>query len=1270
MKKLIPVVLFLFSPFVSVIAETYKIDINWLFPKEITLLNGQKTFALNFSDAEFLAEQQYLPSKNFEIKGEVTFLKVSSFTSEALNPVEAALVNNQLLTSAVDIHKNILSSAGVKTTQLSFIPLIYNPQLQVAEKITSITFEYISNQTSKTTFNTRTANLRTLNTTTSVLATGDWYKLSVKENGVYKITYADLKTFGLNPDVIDPRKIKIHGNEGGMLPQLNSDSRPFDLVENAIQVIGESDGVFNKEDYILFYGEGPNKIKFDQNSNAFTHEMNLYSTENFYFLTVGSDNGKRISAANSPTTTDISYSYYDAYDYYEYEKTSFISTGRTWFGDNITKNSFTYTLKNLSLEPASTIQVKASAMVASTLGTTNINYKINGNSIGYVYYSTISPEHYGTKAIQKTETFFLNSDSYNSSTWNFSATYDALGNKEAVSYIDYFSFNYRNKVSYNGFANMNCIDCRNFTSADFNFGSQNSAYTLWDITDLYNIKSIAINNAVAKFETDGKIKNFAFFSTSDFKTPTFNAKIANQDLKNETTAPDLLIVTNPKFLDQAKELADFKRTNNGLKAVIATTDEVYNEFSSGRQDISSIRDYARYLYQKSTEGQKLKFLLLIGDCSYDYKDLNKGNSNLLPTYQSRESLHNVNSYSSDDYFTFLDDNEGLWEENGNGNHGLDISVGRLPVQTTEEADILIKKIENYTQNPSTLGKWRNNIMLVADDEDNNLHVGDADELSEIIGINAPSLNVKKIYLDSYATVNSAGGKISPETNDAFLNNIENGALLVNYTGHGSEKQWAKEKIITVDDIQKMRNYDRLPFFMTATCEFGRYDNPNLRSGGEMLVLAENGGAIGALTTTRPVYASSNFAINKAFYNFVFTPNIDGTRPAIGEIMQRTKNASHIGVNNRNFSLLGDPSIILAFPYYSLSIDSINDKPIAAENPDTLKALGEIRMQGKVIDLLGNHLTNFNGKINISVYDKFTEKKTLGQGINAVYNYKVQENKLFEGKASVQNGRFSFSFVVPKDISYNFDAGKISLYAYQPDNNFDAGGYNTNIIIGGTDANAPFDNTPPTVSLFMDDSSFVEGGTVNPNTTLKAFVQDDNGINTATSGIGHEMTAILDEQTPIILNNYYESDDNTYKSGRVFYDFKNLSPGEHKITFKAWDTHNNSTEKTVKFSVEGLRLNVTPYPNPFHDVIHFVFEQNRFNKDILVQLNIYDSQGAIVKTIETEITSSDFIVDKIEWDGKTDNGAYLNTGMFFYKLDVIYKEDLIQLTKTGKIIYNN
>lgn len=1269
MKKIIPVLLFLFNPFVSVFAETYKVEINWLFPKEITLLNGQKTFALNFSDADFLAEKNYVPSKSFELKGDVSFLKVTSFTSEALNPVEANLVNSNFLSSSIDIQKNIISSAGSKTTQISFVPLIYNQQLNVAEKITSVTFEYITTQ--PTTFSTlRSVSLRTANLATSVLASGEWYKISVKDNGIYKITYNDLKAYGINPDVIDPRKIKIYGNEGGMLPQLNSDPRPFDLNENNIQVIGENDGVFNKEDYILFYGEGPNKIKFDQTANVFTHEMNLYSTENFYFLTIGSENGKRITTASPPATTDISYSYYDAYDYHEEEKLTFLSTGRTWFGENITKNSYTFSLKNLALEPSSTVIASASAMVAATLATTNINYKINGSSIGFVYYNPVSSDHYGTKGIQKTETYFLNSDSYNSTTWNFSATYDALGDKEAESYVDYFSFNYRNKIAYNGFENMNCIDCRNYTSATFNFDQQNSAYSLWDITDLYNVTSIPISNATAKFETNGKIKNFAFFTSSDFNSPIFVSKIANQDLKSETTAPDLVIVTHPKFIEKANELADFKRNTIGLKVVVATTDEVYNEFSSGRQDISAIRDYTRYLHQKSTDKQKLKFLLLIGDCSYDYKDINKANSNFLPVYQSRESLHNVNSYSSDDYYTFLDDNEGTWEENGNGNHGLDISVGRLPVQTEEQAEILIKKIENYSQNPSTLGKWRNNIILVADDEDNNLHVGDADELSGIIGTNAPSSNIKKIYLDSYTTINTAGGKISPAATESLLDNIDNGALLVNYTGHGSDKQWAKEKIITTEDIQKMRNYDRLPFFMTATCEFGRYDDPTVTSGGETLVLAENGGAIGALTTTRPVYASSNFAINKAFYKYVFEPNANGTRPAIGEIMQNTKNASHIGVNNRNFSLLGDPSIILAFPYYSLEIDSINNQTISVNNPDTVKALGEIKMQGKVLDLLGNHLSDFNGKISVSVYDKFSEKKTLGQGINAVYNYKVQENKLFEGKASVENGRFSFSFVVPKDISYNYAAGKISLYASQPNSSFDAGGYNTNIIIGGTDKNAPQDDAPPTVSLFMDDSSFVEGGIVNPNTTLKAFVKDDNGINTATSGIGHEMTAVLDGGTPIILNNYYESDENTYKTGRVYYDFKNLAPGEHKITFKAWDTHNNSTEKTVKFSVEGLRLIVTPYPNPFQDVIHFVFEQNRFNKDILVQLNIYDIQGAIVKTMETEITASDFIVDKIEWDGKTNNGTSLNSGMYLYKLDVIYKEDLIQLTKTGKIIYNN
>ena len=384
-----------------------------------------------------------------------------------------------------------------------------------------------------------------------------------------------------------------------------------------------------------------------------------------------------------------------------------------------------------------------------------------------------------------------------------------------------------------------------------------------------------------------------------------------------TEVPTMLIVTHANFLETAQDFANYKTEEKGILTKVVTVDQVYNEFSSGAQDITAIRDMAKMLYDRSAN---FKFLLLFGDASYDYKNRIKENTNYVPTYQAYESMNDIKTYTSDDYFGFLEDTEGTWSESGQ-NHTLDIGVGRFPIQTIEQATGIINKIKNY-HNKELYGNWKNEITFVADDGDDNLHMKDANSLASDINQNFSEYNANKIYLDAFVQTSSAQGETSKTASEEINRQLDRGTFIVNYTGHGGEIGWTQEQILTVPQINSWTN-KQLPLFVTATCEFGRYDDPVRISGAEYTLINPNGGAIAIISTTRPVYASSNKQLNDQFYKAVFLPNKDGSMPTLGEVMISTKNNSLNGVYNRNFSLLGDPSLTLAYPQETVKITHLN-----------------------------------------------------------------------------------------------------------------------------------------------------------------------------------------------------------------------------------------------------------------------------------------------------------------------------------------------------------
>ena len=720
---------------------------------------------------------------------------------------------------------------------------------------------------------------------------------------------------------------------------------------------------------------------------------------------------------------------------------------------------------------------------------------------------------------------------------------------------------------------------------------------------------------------------------------------------------EFVIVSHPDFFSAANRLADFHLEKDNMNSIVVTPQQIYNEFSSGMQDVSAIRDFLKHQYNK--ENSALKYLLLFGDGSYDPKNRVENNTNFIVTYQSANSTHPTQTYVTDDYFGLLDDDEGLFI-----NDLVDIGIGRFPVATLKEANVLVDKVERYYEK-SSFGSWRNDVAFIADDgdaNDGNTHMWQADSLANHLADNYDEINIQKIYLDNYYQESTPGGPRSSATQSAINNKVDKGALLINYTGHGGPLGLTQERILEVDQINKWSNIDNLPLFMTATCKFSYFDNPEEKSAGEYVLLNENGGAIALLSTTRLVFVGPNYNLNTKFIQNIFKKQ-DGEFPRLGDLFKTTKVLSGTSVNNRNFTLLGDPALRLAYPQYDVRTTIVSD---------TLKALSEVTIEGE-IEEGGFFISDFNGTIYPTVYDKELIKTTLGQESCTPMPYRDQNNILYKGAATVKDGKFSFSFIVPKDIAYNYGAGKISYYAVSDDENpVDASGSEKEFVIGGSADNVVYDYDEAELSLFINTRTFKDGGITDENPILIADVFDESGINTVGNGIGHDITAVLDGNTsnPYVLNDFYEAAKDDFTKGIINFPLYNLEKGEHTLTLKVWDVFNNSSEATISFVVsdenEFTIADYITYPNPFSSSTDIYFQHNKPNQNLDVVLEIYSITGVLVKQFEETYNDDGYRVGPINWNGKDEYGGNLSAGMYIAKLN-IYPEDGAFTSKSIRII---
>lgn len=1096
--------------------------------------------------------------------------------------------------------------------------------------------------------------------TNSVLAEGQWVKMEFTKNGIYKINSTTFANMGFDINNVDPRNIAIYGMPGGMLPQANDAYQSLLLREIAIQVQGEANGSFNGEDYVLFYVDRVNELTFE--NDRYKTVENLYSDEINYFLTVKNTPGKRVGR-NANLQGDFPLvDYYDRIISHEEDLKNILGSGREWYGERFdpqTPLNFSFPLNDLRADK--TIALSFSGVSQSFISS-SIELSLNQEVVGEIDFNAIPDARYGIKGDERSADFSLDAASFSSAnTLELTAAFDNNGANNSIAYINRFLISIPTNLSYESspytFSSKASLGS---SITKFEIATDQSQVSVWDVSNTITPieqETANVNGKTIFGSFSDRLHEYAIFRTQDVPLVQHFESLENQNISGQTV-PDLLIVTNQALRSQAQRLADFRSAHDGLQVTVVTLNELYNEFAAGRQDIAAIRNYARYLKENS---DRFRYLLMFGKGSYDYKDRLEDNTNLVPTYEARNSLHPLLSYSSDDFFGFLDTNEGSWLESSAGDHLLDIGIGRIPATTPEQAAVAVDKIIDYQTSPQSLGDWRSRLVFVADDGDRNIHQRDADQLATLIDTTYTDFNVTKLYLDSFDQQRRPNGEFSPQAENALLDAVDNGALVINFTGHGAETGWMQERVLTLELMDQWNNSDRLPLLVTATCEFGRNDDPGIFSGAEKLIFKPDGGALAMVTTARPVFSSTNYDLNVAFYGSILNAQA-GDYPRLGDIIQFTKNNSLRGSLNRNFILLGDPSMKLAYPENQIRITSINDKPFTPEQPDTLKALQRISVNG-VIESDNQILSDFNGTLKFTLLDKSNTSETKGTE-SEVFQFKERNSRLFSGPVSVTNGSFQVDFVVPKNINYQFGAGKMTFYAISIDGKSDALGASVDFVLGGTDASIQADNTAPTIRPFLNDTSKVRAYYIKPNADLLLLLEDESGINISTSGIGQNISATLNDSVTYSLNQFYSTELDNFQKGTVDFPLRNLPLGKNRLDIKVWDTHNNARNAQLEFTVTDENSvsvsEINTYPNPFSNNMTFAITHNGAGKSLELVIEIFNQRGEKVTALYSmkQVAQNTEIM---QWDGTDNTGSALPPGIYIY--------NTLLRSHTGQIVHS-
>ena len=1116
--------------------------------------------------------------------------------------------------------------------------------------------------------------------TSSILREGEVYRFAVPTTGMYKLTRAfltdQLRVNGL--DGVDPRDIKVYGQVGGMLPETNNELLFDDLTEQAIQIEGEDDGSFDGGDYILLYAEGPDRRSYDPGSDRFGYEKNIYTDRNYYFLQLGTGGrGRRVSplpAASGGTVVDS----YDALYRFEEDRENILhelggnshGSGKEWFGEFLRANrtqrfSDFATIPDLVTTEPATLRAR---MALRSSAASRFFVEVDGQELSS---NTVSRINFGAQEqsaaaniAELTGTVAL-TDERVSIEVNYPVP---AGADRSEGWLDWVELRARRQLSFGGQTQFTFRDTRSrdASSVSFQLLDPPSDVQVWRV-DSSEAQSANLQNGRFTAAAGGRLYEYvAFRSGASLLSPEAIGRVEPQNLHG-VAAADMIIVTHPDFLVQAEQLAAHRRSHNGYRVALVTTQQVYNEFSSGRDDPAAIRNFARMVYDRDPAA--LRYLLLFGDGSFDHRNIYGLGDNFIPTYQYQGAFTEVRSFPADDFFGIMADavaGQPLGPD-------LSVAVGRLPVKSADEAGPVVDKLIRYDIDPSSLGDWRTRMVFVGDDEDGGRHTIDVNRVANAVQARKPDLNFDKLYFDLFPQLSFSAGDRYPAITEGLDRAVFRGALAVTYLGHGGPRGWAQERVLTIPQIRNWNQPENSPdpiqppVFITATCTFSNYDDASFVSAGEEALLTPRGGVIALMTTTRPVFATRNYELtDNTVQAMLDRPN--GEWRSLGDIIRIAKNETTPAdrsfldgdtQNARKFTLLGDPATVIALPTHGVRTTMIDSSVIDSVRYDTVRALQQMRIAGEIVDVNGNLLDDFNGEVFPTIYDKAQTIPTLQQdGDSPLLNIEVQRSIVFRGRATVTNGKFSFEFVVPNDIDYTFGPGKVSYYASDRSQFTDAAGFYDRLIIGGTNPGAVDNDEGPEVEVYLNNTDFITGGEVSEDPVLLLHLSDDLGINVTGNSIGHDLEAVIDGDTrnAIVLNDYYEADVDNFRAGKVRYPLFDLEPGPHTLSVRAWDVANNNTVATTDFVVtddRGATLShVLNYPNPFTQQTCFQFDHTLVGQNVEALVQIYTVGGRLVKTLEKGFDVSDGSIrqdDCIPWDGLDDYGDQLARGVYLYQV---------------------
>jgi hypothetical protein len=1115
------------------------------------------------------------------------------------------------------------------------------------------------------------------------ITSGTWHKIPITRGGIHILDRAYLQSIGIAMASVNQANIQVWSTNGMQMPRRNSIARS-EFKQIPVRIDGDA---------VYFYANGPHEIRYNPATQRHTQHLHPYTSTSYVFITVGTTPGLRLQVTSPAGASTGEVTTFRDFRYKEDElrkPDNRIKSGQQWLGQQFTPETFarTQTVFRDTLDgfvQGSTVRIEAMFAARSTA---NSSFAMNSasGSVGTVFVAQIS--NITASVSEAANTGVLNRDlpavSLTNDILELTATF-TNAQSNALGWLDWIRITATRLLrAKNGTLRFYSPVDGTGSIVDYRLTGFTTSPMVLDVSDPQGpVWLTATANGSDHLVRHTNSSGRTLVAQTSFIRPAAALPVPNQNIRGTTTDPDYIIVTTAELKDAADELAA-RRQGQGLRPLVVTQTQVFHEFNGGIPDLIAIRDLVRYFYDRAgNDPDRLpKYLLLFGDTSFDYKGIMASEplKNLVFTFQSEESLSRTNTYASDDYFGLMDANEGEWSPT---NHSvatferLDIGVGRLPVQTPAEARVMLRKIEAY-ENPDNFGDWKSLVTFTADDNVNgsntnegDLHVYNADGTTTRIPLDATGVRLNKIYQISYPVVNSPLGRVAPEANRAFVNAINNGTLLVNYSGHGSEILLSAEGLYRAEDVTRLNNLDKLTIMVTVTCEFGRYDDTELQSGAEMMVLHPQGGAIAAFTTSRVVFTNTdpnayNFGLNIQLTLAMLSPYADGSPKTFGDIYRQTKNTT-VGAsfNSRKFVLIGDPATRIGLPESRIRLTSINGIS-ASGSPIQLRALDEATIEGDVMSADGSVNSTFNGQATIKVYDatRFVPMTQLTNCNIRNCAYGVQNDVVFSGKVSVTNGRFSSRFILPRDISYSDSTGRVVMYAAGSE--ADASGSFSNLILNGRNPDAIDDEAGPELRIFLNDTDFMEGGVVNQNPFLLVDIEDASGINTAGAGVGHELIAILRrrpatglEQT-FMLNDFYESELNDYTRGRVRYPLQDLTPGTYELTVRAWDVFNNPGERTVTFDVveqQNLSVrNVFNYPNPTSGYTRFIFEHNQTGSSLDVLIRVFTLSGKPVAQLrERNLTPSGGLAS-IEWDGNDADGNRLASGTYLYHVRVSTETD--------------